>query len=79
LAGFTPDMKVWEMCFEKLSSDGQAELNVKMCLLAGFTPDVMVWEVCFDKLGRDGQAELNVRVCLIGRVHSGCEGVGGVF
>jgi len=47
--------------------------------LAGFTPDVKVWEVCVDKLGRYGQAELNVKVCLIGRVHSGREGVGGVF
>ena len=47
--------------------------------MAGFTPDVKVWEVCFDKLGRDGQAELNVKVCLIDRVHSGREGVGGVF
>jgi len=47
--------------------------------LAGFTPDVKVWEVCFDKLGRGGQSELNVKVCLIGRVHSGFEGVGGVF
>ena len=46
--------------------------------MAGFTPDVKVWEVCFDKLGRGGQAELNVRLCLIGRVHYGCEGVGGV-
>ena len=47
--------------------------------MAGFTPDLKVWEVCFDKLGGGGQAELNVRVCLIGRVHSGREGVGGVF
>ena len=47
--------------------------------MAGFTPDVKVRKVCFDKLRRDGQAELNVKVCLIGRVHSGCEGVGGVF
>ena len=76
MAGFTPDVKE---CFDKLGRDGQAELNVKVCLLAGFTSDVKVWEMCFDKLGRDGQAELNVKVCLIGRVHSGCEGVGGVF